>query len=163
MNDSQRTIFHIDIDAFYASVEVRDNPSLKGKPLIVGFDPEGGKGRGVVVACSYEARNLGVRSGMPISRAYRIAPDAVYVRPDYRKYSEASTRIMKLLRGHADELEQVGIDEAFLHVSSRVRGIDQAKPPAQQIKRQIASEALTCSIAIAPTKSSAKLASDLSK
>ena len=163
MNEPQRTIFHIDIDAFYASVEVRDNPSLKGKPLIVGFDPEGGKGRGVVVACSYEARNLGVRSGMPISRAYRIAPDAVYVLPDYRKYTEASARIMKLLRGHADELEQVGIDEAFLDVSSRVRGIEEAKALALEIKREIGSEGLTCSIGIAPNKSSAKIASDLLK
>src|SRR2546427_5903477 len=163
MNDSQRTIFHIDIDAFYASVEVRDNPSLKGKPLIVGFDPEGGRGGRVVGACSYEARSLGVRSRRAISRASRIAPDAVYVRPDYRKYSEASTRIMKLLRDHADELEQVGIDEAFLDVSSRVRGIDQAKSLALQIKREIASEGLTCSIGIAPNKSSAKIASDLLK
>src|SRR5437870_12230978 len=100
---------------------------------------------------------------MPISRAYRIAPDAVYVRPDYRKYSEASTRIMKLLRGHADELEQVGIDEAFLDVSSSVRGIEQAKSLALQIKKEIASERLTCSIGIAPNKSSAKIAYDLLK
>ncbi len=163
MNEPQRTIFHVDIDSFYASVEVRDNPSLKGKPLIVGFDPEGGKGRGVVVACSYEARKLGVKSGMPISRAYRIAPDAVYVRPDYRKYTEASARIMKILGGHADELEQVGIDEAFLEVTSSVRSIDQARTLALQIKREIASQGLTCSIGIAPNKSSAKIASDLLK
>ncbi len=163
MTEAQRTIFHVDIDAFYTSVEVRDNTALRGKPLVVGFDPEGGKGRGVVVACSYEARKLGIRSGMPISRAYRIAPDAVYLRPDYRKYTQTSAGIMKLLGSHADELEQVGIDEAFLDVSSRVRNLDQARALALQIKREVASEGLTCSIGIAPNKSSAKIASDLLK
>lgn len=163
MTEAQRTIFHVDIDAFYTSVEVRDNTSLRGKPLVVGFDPEGGMGRGVVVACSYEARKLGIRSGMPISRAYRLAPDAIYLRPDYRKYTQTSARLMKLLGGHADELEQVGIDEAFLDVSSRVRNLDQARVLALQIKREVASEGLTCSIGIAPNKSSAKIASDLLK
>jgi len=163
MTEVQRTIFHIDIDAFYASVEVRDNPSLKGKPVIVGFDPEGGKGRGVVVACSYEARKMGIKSGMPISRAYRIAPDAVYLRPDYAKYTRASSEIMKLLKEHADDIEQVGIDEAFLDVSSRVRGMDEARALAVQIKKEIASKGLTSSVGIAPNKSSAKIASDLLK
>jgi len=163
MTEAHRTILHVDIDAFYTSVEVSNNPSLKGKPVVVGFDPERGKGRGVVVACSYEARKLGIRSGMPISRAYRIAPDAIYLRPDYGKYTQTSARIMKLLKDHADELERVGIDEAFLDVSSRVRNVEEAKALALQIKREVATEGLTCSIGIAPNKSSAKIASDLLK
>jgi DNA polymerase IV (DinB-like DNA polymerase) len=159
-----RTIFHVDLDAFYASVEARDNPRLAGLPLVVGADPEAGHGRGVVVACSYEARKAGLRSGMPISKAYRLCPDAVYLRPDFERYARVSARVMKLLRGHADGLEQAGIDEAFLDVTSRVNHSDDASRLAQDIKRELRErESLTCSIGIGPNKSSAKIASDIQK
>src|SRR5690348_10433754 len=114
---SSRFIFHVDLDAFYVSVEVRENPELKGLPVVVGFDPKGGKARGVVMTCSYEARKLGLRSGMPISAAFRLAPDAVYIPPHWDLYEQASKDVMKLLRGYADRFEQLGIDEAFLDVS----------------------------------------------
>jgi DNA polymerase IV (DinB-like DNA polymerase) len=165
-NLPHRIIFHIDIDSFYPSVEIRENPALKGKAVIVGADPKGGRGRGVVVSCSYEARKLGIRSGMPISRAYRIAKDnATYVRPNFALYSNVSKKIMNLLRSFADRFEQVSIDEAFLEVTQKVHGdYDQARNYAIQIKAKLESEErLTCSIGVAPNKSTAKIASDFQK
>jgi DNA polymerase IV (DinB-like DNA polymerase) len=160
----QRTIFHVDIDAFYPSVEARENPSLRGLPLVVGADPEGGKGRGVVVACSYEARSRGLRSGMPISRAYRLCPEAVYIRPNFALYERASSEVMQILRRYADSIEQVGIDEAFLDVTGRVQNPNGAKNLASEIKSKLLDSAgLTCSIGIASNKSTAKIASDRQK
>ena len=163
--DDTRVIFHVDLNAFYPSVEVVQNPTLKGEPLIVGADPKGGKGRGVVVSCSYEARKLGVRSGMPISRAFSIAPEAVYVRPNFPLYGRVSRRIMELLRTYADKFEQVSIDEAFLDVSERTRGNYTAgRELAVSIKMDLeAKEGLLCSIGVAPNKSSAKIASEFQK
>ncbi|HYB04619.1 MAG TPA: DNA polymerase IV [Nitrososphaerales archaeon] len=161
----QRVIFHIDLNAFYPSVEVVCNPVLRGKPLIVGADPKRGRGRGVVVSCSYEARKLGVRSGMPISRAFMLAPNAEYVRPNFPVYGKVSKRVMELLRTYADNFEQVSIDEAFLDVSDRVEGnYDAARELAILIKTDLeAKEELLCSIGIAPNKSSAKIASEFQK
>ncbi len=157
-------IFHVDLDAFYASVEQRENPSLKAKPLIIGADPKGGKGRGVVVACSYDARKLGVRSGQPISRAYRLCPDANYIRPNLELYQEVSYDVMELLRTFGDKFEQVSIDEAFLDVSQRSLRFGGPVELAKRIKSEMKeSEGLTCSIGIAPNKSTAKIASDLQK
>src|SRR5712692_11229282 len=121
LEKKHRIVMHCDINAFYPSCEVRRNPSLKGKPLVVGADPKGGRGRGVVTSCSYEARKLGVRSGMPISQAYRLCPppDGIYVQPDFELYGETSERVMDLLRTFADMFEQTSIDEAFLDVSQR--------------------------------------------
>jgi DNA polymerase IV (DinB-like DNA polymerase) len=154
----------VDLDAFYASVEQRENPTLQGTSLIIGADPKGGKGRGVVVACSYEARKRGVRSGQPISRAYKLCPDGIYIRPNLALYGEVSYDVMVLLRKFADKFEQVSIDEAFLDVSQsclRFGGpIDLAKRAKSELKQ---SEGLTCSIGIAPNKSAAKIASDLQK
>jgi len=159
-----RIIFHVDLDAFYASVEVRDNPRLAGLPVVVGADPEGGHGRGVVVACSYEARRAGLKSGMPISRAYKLCPEAVYLHPDLERYMKASVRVIGLLGSHADVIEQVGIDEAFLDVSSRVKDPEDARRLALEIKRDLKEhESLSCSIGIGPNKSSAKIASDIQK
>jgi len=159
-----RVILHVDLDAFYASVEQREKPSLKGASLIIGADPKGGKGRGVVVACSYEARERGVRSGQPISRAYRLCSDGVYMRPNLALYGEVSYDVMVLLRKFADKFEQVSIDEAFLDVSQsclRFGGpIELAKRAKSELKQ---SEGLTCSIGIAPNKSAAKICSDLQK
>ncbi len=159
-----RAIFHVDLDAFYVSVEVKDNPSLKGLPVVVGADPEGGKARGVVMTASYEARKLGLRSGMPISTAYRLSPNAVYLPPRWERYAEISGQVMELLRGHADKFEQTGIDEGFLDVSDRTKNVEEAKALAMSIKKEIRdSLGITCSIGIAPNKSLAKIASDRQK
>lgn len=159
-----RVIFHVDMDAFYVSVERRENPELAGKPVIVGADPKGGKGRGVVMACSYEAREIGIRSGMPISMAWRKAPDAVYLPPNYDLYGSVSESVMDVLREHADVLEHVSIDEAFLDVSSKVSGFGEAEAHAKRVKASVrAREGLACTIGVAPNKSTAKIASDLAK
>ena len=160
-----RIIFHVDLDSFYPSVETRENPALKGKVLIVGADPKQGKGRGVVVSASYEARKLGIRSGMPISRAYMIAPDAVYLRPNLPLYSKVSKEVMNLLRDYAESFEQVSVDEAFLDVTEKVGGsYEEARSYAIVIKTKVESEVgLTCSIGVAPNKSAAKIASDFQK
>jgi DNA polymerase IV (archaeal DinB-like DNA polymerase) len=162
-----RAIFHVDLNAFYVSVEVLDNPSLKGLPVVVGADPEGGKARGVVMTCSYEARKLGLRSGLPISTAYRLAPNAVYIEPTterWDRYADVSAKVMKILRRHADRFEQTGIDEAYLDVSGRTRNLDEAKALAITVKKEIRdSLGITCSIGVAPNKSLAKIASDRQK
>src|SRR5438874_6812405 len=108
------------MDAFYVSVERRENPDLIGKPVIVGGDPKGGKGRGVAMAASYEARQLGVSSGMPISMAWRKLPQATYLRPNYDLYMAASESVIEVLRSFADVLEHVSIDEAFLDVAHEI-------------------------------------------
>jgi len=160
-----RVIFHIDIDSFYPSVEIRENPSYKGKPVIVGADPKGGRGRGVVVSSSYEARKFGVRSGMPISRAFLICPEAIYIRPNFQLYSRVSKRIMGILREFADKFEQVSIDEAFLDVTQRTESdYEKARQLAIEVKSAVeAREGLTCSIGVAPNKSGAKIASEFQK
>jgi len=160
-----RVIFHVDMDAFYVSVERREDPSLAGKQVIVGADPKGGRGRGVVMAASYEARELGIRAGMPVSRAYRILPTAVYLRPNYDLYGNVSENVMNVLREFADVLEHVSIDEAFLDVTRRVaadydRSLDHAKATKTAVRQR---EGLTCSIGIAPNKSTAKIASEMGK
>ena len=152
------------MDAFYVSVERRENPDLAGKPVIVGADPQGGKGRGVVMACSYEARESGVRSGMPISMAWRKLPDAVYLPPNYDLYGSVSESIMDLLREHADVFEHLSIDEAFLDATSRVGGFDDAAGYARLVKAAVRErEGLACTVGVAPNKSTAKIASDLAK
>jgi DNA polymerase IV (DinB-like DNA polymerase) len=161
---SPRIIFHVDLDAFYVSVEARENPSLRGLPVVVGADPEQGKGRGVVVTCSYEARGFGLRSGMPISRAWKLCPTAVYLRPNFELYERVSEEVMGTLRGFADAFEQTGIDEAFLDVGDRASGPEQARELALVIKRTVKDvHGLTCSIGIGPNKSTAKIASDMQK
>jgi DNA polymerase IV (archaeal DinB-like DNA polymerase) len=164
MEAKPRVIFHVDIDSFYPSVEIRENPEIKGRPVIVGADPKSGRGRGVVVSCSYEARKLGIHAGQPISRAYRIAPDAVYLRPNFALYGKVSRQIMNLIRGFATKFEQVSIDEAFLDVSDKVSNFDEARSLALQVKQEVeGKEGLTCSIGVAPNKSSAKIASEFQK
>ncbi len=159
-----RVVFHVDMDAFYVSVERRENPELNGKPVIVGADPKGGTGRGVVMACSYEAREMGIRSGMPIGMAWRKLPTAVYLRPNYELYGAVSESVMNVLRSYADTLEHVSIDEAFLDVTSKVRGFDHAPEYAARVKAAVRErEGLACTIGVAPNKSIAKIASDLAK
>jgi len=159
-----RIIFHVDMDQFYAAIEEREHPEFKGKPVVVGADPKGGKGRGVVSTCNYQARKFGIRSGMPISRAWKRCPHAIYVLPNFKLYVETSSRIMKILRKHTDKFEQWGLDEAFLDVSSKVRDFEEATKLAENIKQEIReSEQLTCSIGIGPNKLVAKIASDFKK
>jgi len=161
---TNRIIFHVDMDQFYAAVEECEHPEYKGKPVVVGADPKEGKGRGVVSTCNYEARKYGVRSGMPISRAWKLCPEAIYVQPNYKLYIEASSRIMEILRRYADKFERWGLDEAFLDVSSRASDLEEARGLAEAIKKEIyEKEKLTCSIGIGSNKLVAKIASDFKK
>ncbi|MGA2199066.1 MAG: DNA polymerase IV [Nitrososphaerales archaeon] len=162
--ETRRIIFHVDLDAFYVSVEARENPTLRGLPVVVGADPEQGKGRGVVVTCSYEARKFGLRSGTPISRAWRLCPQAVYLRPNFELYGRVSGEVMRTLRGFGDSFEQTGIDEAFLDVSGRASDAAEAEQLAQVVKQTVRDvHGLSCSVGIGPNKSSAKIASDRQK
>jgi len=160
----RRTILHVDLDAFYVSAEVREHPELRGLPVVVGANPEGGKGRGVVVACSYEARKFGLRSGMPISTAYRLCPQAEYIPPSWGLYEKTSEEVMSTLRGFADKFEQSSIDEAFLDVTTRARDEKAGTKVAAEVKKAVKERhGLTCSIGVAPNKSAAKIASDRNK
>jgi DNA polymerase IV (DinB-like DNA polymerase) len=164
MSEKNRKIFHLDMDHFFTAVEERENPEIKGKPVVVGADPKGGKGRGVVSTANYEARKFGVRSGMPISTAWRLCPEAVYLPVNYGLYAKVSNEIMTILRKYADKFEQWGIDEAFLDVSSKVKDCEEAETYAKQIKKEIQEkEGLTCSIGISSNKLIAKIASDFQK
>ncbi len=164
MNEKKRIIFHLDMDHFYTAIEERETPDLKGKPVIVGADPKEGKGRGVVHTCNYEARKLGIRSAMPISRAWNLCPVAVYLPPNFELYMKVSSRIMEILRKYGDKFEQWGIDEAFIDVSENAKDYSEAEAIAHQIKREIyEKEKLTCSIGIGPNKLVAKIASDHQK
>ena len=152
------------MDAFYASVEQRDNPAFQGKPLIVGSDPKGGKGRGVVSTCSYEARRFGVHSAQPISQAWRLCPHGIYVLPDMDKYMRVSSMIMRILADYTDMLEQISVDEAFLDVTDSRRLAGTGPEIAEKIKNRICGELrLTASVGVAENKFLAKVASDLRK
>jgi DNA polymerase IV (DinB-like DNA polymerase) len=164
IGSAMRAILHVDLDAFYPSVEEREHPELKGKPVVVGADPKEGRGRGVVSSASYEARKLGVRSAMPISRAWKLCPHCIYLRPHFDLYIKASDNIMKILKANADKFEQGGIDEAYLDISGRVKDFDQARVLASGLMEEILKEELlTCSIGVAPNKLVAKIASDYRK
>ncbi len=159
-----RVVLHIDLDAFFPSVEARQNPDLKGKPVIVGADPKQGRGRGVVSSASYEARKYGIRSAMPVSTAWRLCPQAIYLPVNYPLYEQASAKVMALLKSYADRFEQAGIDEAFLDVTNRVQGFEDAARLAKRIQQELLEkEGLTCSVGVAPNKLVAKIASDFQK
>ncbi|HEX7548114.1 MAG TPA: DNA polymerase IV [Candidatus Methylomirabilis sp.] len=159
-----RSIIHLDMDAFYASVEQLDHPAYQGKPVVVGADPKGGAGRGVVAACSYEARCFGIRSAMPISRAYRLCPAAVFVRPRGDRYAEMSARIFAILREYTDLMEPLSVDEAFLDVTASQRLFGPAETIGRTLKARIWSElGQVASIGLAPNKFLAKVGSDLGK
>ena len=164
MSEKKRVIFHLDMDHFYTAVEERERPEIRGKPVIVGADPKGGKGRGVVSTSNYEARKVGVRSGMPISQAWRLCPEAVYLPPNFPLYIKVSGEIMDIARKFADKFEQWGIDEAFLDVTSKVKDYAEAEALARKIKQEIKEkQSLTCSIGVGPNKLVAKIASDFQK
>ncbi len=160
-----RVILHVDMDAFYASVEIRDHPELQGKAVVVGWDPREGHGRGVVLTASYEARRFGVRSAMPSVQAVRLCPEAVFVPPHHALYAQVSQEIMATLRRFADRLEPSGIEEGYLDITDRCgRDFLRAAEIAKEVKVAIRKEhRLTCSVGVAPSKAVAKIASDFQK
>ncbi len=159
-----QTILHVDMDAFYAAVEQRDRPEFRGKPVIVGSDPKQGKGRGIVATCSYEARKFGIHSAQAISKAWRLCPHGIYLRPDMGKYVRNSNQIMAILLDFSDLVEQISIDEAFLDVTGSKRLLGSGVETARKIKDRIYKEVrLTASVGVASNKFIAKVASDLNK
>ena len=158
---SSRTIIHVDMDAFYASVEQRDRPETRGRPVIVGADP---RGRGVVSAASYEARRFGVHSAMPISRAFRLCPQGVFLPVDMDKYASVSREIMGILAGFTPLVEPVSIDEAFLDVTASRALHGDGPAIAREIKATITARVdLGASVGVASNMFVAKVASDLEK
>ena len=158
--NAQRHILHVDMDAFYAAVEQRDDPSLRGKPLVVG----GTSNRGVVAAASYEARKFGIRSAMPMRDAYRRCPDLLRVTPKMAHYQAVSKEIFTIFREFTPFVEGLSLDEAFLDVTASLSLFGDEVGIAQQIKNRIrAQTALTASVGVAPNKLVAKIASDLDK
>ena len=152
-----RRILHIDMDAFYASVEQRDNPDLRGKPVAVGGSPAG---RGVVAAASYEARAFGVRSAIPMARAVRLCPQLLIVRPDFTKYKTASQQVFEIFRSVTPLVEPLSLDEAYLDVTENAWGEALGKAVAQRLKARIReATGLTASAGVAPNKFLAKIAS----
>ena len=157
---SVRKIIHVDMDAFYASVEQRDDPQLSGKPVIVAWRGN----RSVVCAASYEARRFGVRSAMPAIRAERLCPDAVFVPPDFPRYREASRMAMEIFGRYTDLIEPLSLDEAYLDVTENKVGLPTATRVARAIRENIRDELrLTASAGVAPNKFLAKIASDWRK
>ena len=155
-----RKIIHIDMDAFYASVEQRDDPQLRGKPVVVAWRGN----RSVVCAASYEARKLGVRSAMPAVRAERLCPNATFLPPDFPRYRAVSSEVREIFKRHTDLIEPLSLDEAYLDVSENKTGLPTATQVARTIREQIRSElSLTASAGVAPNKFLAKIASDWKK
>ncbi|MFZ5636017.1 MAG: DNA polymerase IV [Pseudomonadota bacterium] len=155
-----RKIIHIDMDAFYASVEQRDDPSLRGRPVVVAWRGQ----RSVVCAASYEARTFGVRSAMPAVRAERLCPEAVFVPPDFPRYKAVSRQVREIFARHTDLIEPLSLDEAYLDVTAPKIALPSATAIAETIRAQIREEtALTASAGVAPNKFLAKIASDWRK
>lgn len=166
-----RIIAHIDMDAFFASVEERDKEWLKGMPIVVGSDPRDGKGRGVVSTANYKAREYGIRSAVPISTAWHLSeeakkrgePGAVFITPNMEKYAQVSSRIMKVIHTYAVHIEEASIDEAYFDLSP-LGSFTEARAIAKKIQKEILQkESLTASIGIGPNKLIAKIASDFKK
>jgi DNA polymerase-4 len=161
MTEVTRKIIHLDMDAFYASVEQRDDPTLRGKPVAVGGSPQG---RGVVAACSYEARKFGIHSAMPMARALRLCPHLEIVRPDFTKYKAASQQVMAILRSVTPLVEPLSLDEAYLDVTTNALNQPLAMEVAKVLKQRILEETrLTASAGVAPNKFLAKIASGWAK
>lgn len=164
INDTSRKIIHIDMDAFFASVEVRDNPDLRGKPVVIAKDPRKTGGRGVVSTCSYEARAFGIHSAMSSKEAYERCPQAFFIRGDYEKYRKIGMEIRAIFKRYTDLVEPMSIDEAFLDVTNNKQGIKSAVKMAMMIQNDIWKELhLTCSAGVSYNKFLAKLASDFKK
>lgn len=164
INDLSRKIIHIDMDAFFAAVEIRDNPKLKGKPVIIGSDPRQTGGRGVVSTCSYEARAFGVHSAMSSKEAYERCPQAVFISGNYEKYKTVGLEIRAIFKRYTDLIEPMSIDEAYLDVTENKLGIKSAVKIARLIQEDIWQELhLTASAGVSYNKFLAKMASDYQK
>ncbi len=160
----ERYIVHVDMDAFFAACEQRDNPEYAGKPVIVGSDPKGGRGRGVVSTCSYEARKYGIHSGQAISIAYRKCPAGIFLPVDMAKYIAASDNIFTIFERFTPEIEPISIDEAFLDITGSAHLFGGPLATCRKIKRAIKKEiGLTASAGMAPNMMTAKIASDIDK
>src|SRR5271156_404359 len=155
-----RKILHVDMDAFYASVEQRDDPALRGKPVVVAWRGN----RSVVCAASYEARRYGVRSAMPAIRAERLCPEAIFIPPDFFRYRAVSRATREIFQRHTDLIEPLSLDEAYLDVTENKTGLPTATRVARAIRQQVRDELnLTASAGVAPNKFLAKIASDWRK
>ena len=164
INDLSRKIIHIDMDAFFAAVEIRDNPKLKGKPVIIGNDPRQTGGRGVVSTCSYEARAFGIHSAMSSKEAYERCPQAVFISGNYEKYKTVGLEIRAIFKRYTDLIEPMSIDEAYLDVTENKLGIKSAVKIARLIQQDIWQELhLTASAGVSYNKFLAKMASDYQK
>ena len=164
INDLSRKIIHIDMDAFFAAVEIRDNPKLKGKPVIIGSDPRQTGGRGVVSTCSYEARAFGIHSAMSSKEAYERCPQAVFISGNYEKYKTVGLEIRAIFKRYTDLIEPMSIDEAYLDVTENKLGIKSAVKIARLIQQDIWQELhLTASAGVSYNKFLAKMASDYQK
>ena len=160
MEEEIRKIIHIDMDAFYVSVEQLDNPYLKGKPVVVG----GNSRRGVIAAAGYEARKFGIRSAMPSAKAYRICPSLIFIKPRFDRYKEVSAKIHEIFRRYTDEIEPLALDEAFLDVTYNKMELKSATVIANQIREAIRQEiGITCSAGISYSKFFAKIATEVNK
>ena len=156
-----RRILHCDMDCYYAAVHMRDDPSLAGRPVVVGGDPAG---RGVVASASYEARRFGIHSAMPAARAKRLCPEAVFLNPDFPRYRHESDRIFAIYREYTEAVETVSLDEAYLDVTDRLGASGTASQIAMEIRRRVREErALTVSVGVGPNCLIAKVASDVCK
>lgn len=155
-----RAILHVDMDAFYASVEQHDNPSLKGKPVLVG----GTGKRGVVCAASYESRVFGCRSAMPMSVAKRLCPNAIVVKPHFARYIEVSEQVRTIFESFTPQVEPLSLDEAFLDVTNSIALLGEPTQMAKAIRKRVrTTTGVTCSVGVAPNKFLAKIASDMNK
>jgi DNA polymerase-4 len=153
-----RRILHCDMDAFYASIHMRDQPELRNRPVVVGGDPNA---RGVVAAASYEARAFGIHSAMPAARALRLCPEVVFLRPDFRSYVAESERILAIFRDYTPMVQPLSLDEAYLDVTDHLGAFDSATAVAVDIRRRVRDVVrLTVSVGVAPSKLVAKIASD---
>jgi DNA polymerase IV (DinB-like DNA polymerase) len=160
----RQIVLHVDMDAFFASVELREKPELAGLPVVVGADPKKGKGRGVVCTCSYEAREYGVHSAMPVSQAYKLCPEAKFLPVNIRLYVQVSDHVMEIMKSFAEKFQQYSIDEAFLVPGPDIKSFEEAAIIAQRIKDEVQKqERITCSVGIGPNKLIAKIASKIQK
>ena len=163
-SNERQIVLHVDMDAFFASVELRERPELAGLPVVVGADPKRGKGRGVVCTCSYKARKYGIHSAMPVSQAYKLCPDAKFLPVNIRLFVNVSDNVMDIMKGFAEKFQHYSIDEAFLVPGPDIKSFEEAAIIALRIKDEIKrQERITCSVGVGPNKLIAKIASKFQK
>jgi DNA polymerase IV (archaeal DinB-like DNA polymerase) len=160
----KRIILHIDMDYFFAQIEERENPHFQGKPVVVGADPKEGKGRGVVSTCNYKAREYGIKSGMPISRAYKLCKEAVFLPVNMSLYKRVSFSVFQIIKKKFKEIERVSVDEVYIDITKEAKSFKKAEIMGVSIKKEIyQKESLTCSVGIGENKMIAKIACEIAK